>query len=457
MDKREQLNIACEVAFDDEPWLKTNYATGCYQQRLNESLDNYRNLDLEKNRATQVRSKSLYNLEKLLIDFEKTYTTNGGTVLWAKDAADARQQIDDILKKNQVSEVLRCYSDELDEINIDQFLKQKNIIVNDTNVGDFILKTGGKKQFHPKMPTINLSNEEINEILTRKFRLKANSTLKQMVNFSRFKVNEAITRSKVLISGADFLISEEGGVALVEDEGNINKSLSNVDIHIVVAGFDRMVPSLNDLNILLPLYSMYSTGKNMAVCNNILFGNKSGSNNCNSFVIILDNGRSDVLKYEKQRTILSCIHCGACISVCPIYKNIGSPAYNTSYIGPHGSVLTPLMKGMKNFSHLTTLCAMCGQCSKICPVNIPIDNLIMLNRLEMIETQNNDSKLNLFFRMMIKTYKSRKLMNFSSKVKNFTMKNIISDNYGKRKKMPEFAPKTFSKMWQDMNIGSNQI
>lgn len=456
MDKQDELNKACEVAFSDEPWLKINYATGCYQQRLESSLDNYRNLDLEKNRATQVRSKSLYNLERLLIDFEKTYTTNGGTVLWAKNSDDACNMITGILGNSQTSEVLRCYSDELDEININQHLKRNNIKVNETNVGGFILKTAGEKPYHSKMPTINISNEEINNILTKKYRLKANSTFKQMVNFVRYKVNESIGNSKVLITGADFLVSENGGVVLVEDEGNITKALSNVDVHIVVAGFDRMVPTINDLNILLPLYSMYSTGKSMAVYNTILFSNnKSKSKPCKSYVIILDNGRSDVLKYEKQRTILSCIHCGACISACPIYKNIGGPTYNTSYIGPHGTVLTPLMKGMKNYSHLTTLCAMCGQCSKACPVQIPLDNLIMLNRREMIEKQYDDPKLNVFFKMLIKSYKSRKLMNMPASIKNFTMKKMIANNYGKRKELPKFAPKTFSKMWQEMNNENN--
>jgi L-lactate dehydrogenase complex protein LldF len=158
-----------------------------------------------------------------------------------------------------------------------------------------------------------------------------------------------------------------------------------------------------------------------------------------------------VLKYEQQRSILTCIHCGACTNVCPVYKNIGGPAYNTSYIGPHGTVLTPLMRGMKNYAHLTSLCALCGKCSTVCPVQIPIDDLMTLNRREMIDQQYDDPKLNVFFKMLIKSYKSRKLMNMSSKIKNFTMRNIISKNYGDRKIFPKFAPKTFSKMWQEMN------
>ena len=451
MDRQEELNKACEVAFGDEPWLKTNYATGCYQQRLSHSIDNYRNLDLEKNRALQVRRKSLYNLEKLLIDFEKSYTTNGGTVLWATDEDDACRLIADILAKHQAKSVMRCQSDELEEIHLNQYLKNANVKVNDTSVEGFILDAGGEKQFHPTMPTINLSNEEINDILSRKYRLKAGSTTKQMVNFVKFKVNEEMTDSNVIITGADFLLSDEGGVVLIEDEGNVRKALSLADVHIAVAGFDRIVPSINDLNILLPLYSTYAFGQSIAINNMVLFGNsKNGAKPSKSYVIILDNGRSEVLKYEKQRNILSCIHCGACVNVCPIYKNIGGPAYNTPYVGPLGTVLTPLMKGMKNYSHLTSLCAMCGQCSKICPVQIPLDNIMMLNRHEMIEKQYDDPKLSIFFKMIIKTHKSRKLMNMPAKLKNFTMKKMIDDNYGKRKALPKFAPKTFSKMWQEM-------
>lgn len=452
MDRQEELNKACEVAFSNEPWLKINYATGCYQQRLSHSIDNYRNLDLEKNRALQVRRKSLYNLEKLLIDFEKSYTTNGGTVLWANDSDDACQLISGILNKHQAGEVLRCQSDELEEIHLNRYLKNVNVKVHDTSVEGFILSSGGQKQYHPTMPTINLSNEEINDILTKKYRLKAGSTMKQMVNFVRYKVNEEINNTKVFITGADFMISDEGGVVLIEDGGNVRKSLSSADIHIAVIGFDRIVPSLNDLNILLPLYSMYAFGQSIAINNTIVFGsNKNGSNPRKSYVIILDNGRSEALKHEKQRSILSCIHCGACVNVCPIYKNIGGPAYNTPYVGPHGTVLTPLMKGMKNYSHLTSLCAMCGECSKACPVQIPLDNLMMLNRHDMIENQYDDPKLSIFFKMIIKTYKSRKLMNMPAKLKNFTFKKMIEKNYGNRKILPKFAPKTFSKMWQEMN------
>ena len=452
MDKQYELNKACETAFTNEPWLKVNYATGCYQQRLSHSIDNYRNLDLEKNRALQVRRKSLYNLEKLLIDFEKSYTTNGGTVLWAKDSADACHIITDILNKNQVTEVMRCQSDELEEVNINKNLKNANIKVNATSVEGFILKSGGEKNFHPTMPTMNLSNEEINDILTKNYRLKANSTMKQMVNFIRFKVNESMGNSKVILTGADFIISEEGGLVLVCDEGNVQKALSAADIHIAVVGFDRIVPSMNDLNILLPLYSMYAFGQGIAINNTVLFGNgNNGSNPKKSYVIILDNGRSEVLKHEKQRNILSCIHCGACVNVCPIFKNIGGPAYNTAYVGPLGTVLSPLMKGMKNYAHLTSLCSMCGQCSKACPVQIPLDSIMMLNRHEMIEKKYDDPKLDIFFKMLIKTYKSRKLMNMPAKIKNFTFKKMLDKNYGNRKNLPKFAPKTFSKMWQEMN------
>jgi Uncharacterized conserved protein containing a ferredoxin-like domain len=178
------------------------------------------------------------------------------------------------------------------------------------------------------------------------------------------------------------------------------KSCAASKIHIIVAGIDRIIPSLEDLSILLPLFSSHSTGHSMNVINTIMTGpSRENQDSEQMVVILLDNGRSDLLKNEVVRQSLSCIHCGACISVCPIYKNIGGYSYGTTYIGPVGTVITPLMNDLEDYQHLTTVCSLCGRCVEVCPVKIPIPDLMIENRRLVAKERIGDAK----FEALLKT------------------------------------------------------
>ena len=169
-----------------------------------------------------------------------------------------------------------------------------------------------------------------------------------MVNFLRYKISDAMKETGICITGANFLLSDEGGVVLTENEGNILKSMAKAKLHIVVAGIAKMAFSIHDMGLMLPLLSSHATGQSMAAINSITFGPaKNGNGPEKMIVILLDNGRSLLLSHERQRQMLSCIHCGACVSVCPVYKNVGGYTYESSYVGPMGSVMTPLMRELK--------------------------------------------------------------------------------------------------------------
>ena len=262
----------CETAFDEEHWQKINYSTGCFETNFAKGKVNYRNLDLEKQRAYTLRNKSLLGLEKLLVDFETHFTENGGKVLWARNADDALTMIFDLIRKEKANSIMRSNSTVLDEIELNGFLERKNIHVVETKVGRFILHEGEQKPYHPLMPSIHLSKEENNAILTGAFNLKPDSTVRQMVNFVRHEVAIESKDVPICITGANFLLSDTGGVVLTENEGNILKSTSTAKVHIVVAGIAKVIQNTDDLSVLLPLLSMHSSGQSMAACNTITFG-----------------------------------------------------------------------------------------------------------------------------------------------------------------------------------------
>ena len=416
----------CETAFDEEHWQKINYSTGCFESNFAKGKVNYRNLDLEKQRAYTLRNKSLLGLEKLLVDFETHFTENGGKVLWARNADDALTMIFDLIRKEKANSIMRSNSTVLDEIELNGFLERKNIHVVETKVGRFILHEGEQKPYHPLMPSIHLSKEENNAILTGAFKLKADSTVRQMVNFVRHEVAIESKDVPICITGANFLLSDTGGVVLTENEGNILKSTSTAKVHIVVAGIAKVIQNTDDLSVLLPLLSMHSSGQSMAACNTITFGpTKTGKGPGQMYVILLDNNRSELLAHEKQRKAMSCIHCGACVSVCPVYKNIGGYSYGTKHIGPVGTVMTPLMLGMEEYHHLNAACALCGKCVDICPVKIPIDDLIIENRHLAMTKKEGNAKME--------------------------MKRLLGSLWGNRT-LPEFASKSFSQQWKERNL-----
>ena len=435
------------IAFNEEHWQKMNYNTGCYEKRFANSQDHYDNLELERQRAFQLRNKSLLNMEKLLVDFETHFTENGGNVLWARDENDAREMIWEIVNKRDNQGVIRSNSAVLEEIKLDELFADKKFPYYESSIARYILKAAGKAPYHPIYHTLNFSKEEINGVLNERYKLKLDSTSKQMISFIRHQINQDLKKIDICITGANFLLSDVGGVVLVENEGNVLKSCTSAKIHIVVAGIDKVISSVEDLSIVLPLLSAYANGNGMAAVNSITIGpskNRQGPEQM--YVILLDNNRTNILENEVIRQSLSCIHCGACISVCPIYKNIGGNAYNTPYIGPIGSVMAPLMFGLEEYQHLASLCSLCGRCAEVCPVKIPIENLIIENRRLITEKRVGNAKYEALVKSMISHCKSRKKMDCPQWLKKIEVKQLVSKSVFTKRTMPDLAPKSFNQL-----------
>ncbi len=220
-----------------------------------------------------------------------------------------------------------------------------------------------------------------------------------------------------------------------------------------MAGIAKVIPSIDDLGVLLPLLSLHSTGQSMAACNSITFGPaRHGNGPEQMYVVLLDNNRSELLRHEKQRKVMSCIHCGACVSVCPVYKNIGGYSYGTKHIGPMGTVMAPLMEGLEDYNYLNSACSLCGKCVEICPVKIPLDDLIIENRHLAIEEKTGNQRYDALLKTLIWYCKSRKKMDSPLFLKKLQMKRFTAFFGTENNVLPELATKSFSQQWRERNL-----
>lgn len=216
-----------------------------------------------------------------------------------------------------------------------------------------------------------------------------------------------------------------------------------------------MIPSINDLDLFWPLLATHGTGQNLTVYNTVLSGPKQPHETDGPeemYVILLDNGRTNLLAQKDQRQGLYCIRCGACLNACPVYKNIGGHTYNTTYSGPIGSVITPHFKGMKEFKHLSYASSLCGKCSEVCPVKIDIHKMLLLNRRDAAATHQNSKAEEIGWKIWKYGMLNRKRMDLiNGNLKNFFMKHFFKKTWGKYREMPKIAPKSFATMWEEKN------
>src|SRR5690606_1904212 len=223
--------------------------------------------------------------------------------------------------------------------------------------------------------------------------------------------------------------------------------------HIAVVGIEKIIPSIGDLDLFWPLLASHGTGQDLTVYNSILSGPRQNTEYDGPeemYVVLLDNGRSQLLQHKEQRQGLYCIRCGACLNVCPVYQNIGGHTYNSTYQGPIGSLITPHLNGMKEFKHLSYATSLCGKCTEVCPVGIDIQQMLLLNRRDAVQQQMTSSierKGWSFFSWLVG---KRKLLDlFGGKFKNAVLRNFFKKSWGEKRELPKLADKSFSKQWKE--------
>jgi len=297
------------------------------------------------------------------------------------------------------------------------------------------------------------SKEDVAELFHEKFQTPIDSTPEDITAFVREKLRPIFMEADAGISGANFLIADTGSIVLTENEGNGLMSVAFPKLHIVIAGIEKIIPSINNLELFLPLLSTYGTGQNITVYNSIISGPKheyETDGPQEMIVVLLDNGRTELLKQKEQRRALSCIRCGACLNACPVYKNIGGYTYGTTYSGPIGSIISPHLKGMKDFKHLSFASTLCGSCTEVCPVNINLHELLLFNRNDSVKRRLTKSSEKFSIKVWKKIMNRRWMMDAgSNNMKNMLLKTFVKKAWGPRRTFPKIKEKSFKKQWEE--------
>jgi len=452
-EKKTFLKKAEKIAFDKEHREKIKFNISRYDKAVDKGKTLYANLDLARDRAGYIKYKVINELEKYLIEFEDNFTRNGGKVIWAADAREAVNAVLEIARKNKVKKVVKSKSMTTEELDLNKFLKQANIESVETDLGEFIVQQAGQKPYHIVTPAMHMSKEDVAELYHKKFNTDEHLTPEELTLYTRKLLREKFIHAEMGVSGANFLIADMGGIALTENEGNAMLSMSFPKIHIVIAGIEKLIPRLENLGLFWPLLATHGTGQNMTVYNSIISGPKKGKEKDGPeemYVILLDNGRTNLLAKERQRQALSCIRCGACLNACPVYKNIGGHTYDTTYSGPIGAVITPYLKDLKTYNHLSFASSLCGKCTEVCPVKIPIHQLLLVNRDDAVKNGFYTYFDKTSIKISTKVLMSRKLLDLSGgKMKNFGSGLFVDKVWGPRRELPKFAEKSFSKQWRE--------
>jgi L-lactate dehydrogenase complex protein LldF len=451
----EFLVASEEKAFDMSHRQIINYNIGKYDAAVDNGLSRIINLENAKRKGHVIKWKVMENLDKILPEFEANFQKRGGKVIWANDAEEANREILNILQKAGVKTVVKSKSMVTEEIQLNEFLEHNHIESLETDLGEYIVQLLGQKPYHIVTPAMHLSKEEIARLFNKHFGTPLDFTPEQLTQKARELLREKYVQADAGITGANFLIADTGSIAITENEGNARLSTSFPKIHIAVVGIEKIIPSMADLDLFWPMLATHGTGQNLTVYNTILSGPRQANETDGPeemYVVLLDNGRTNLLAQKDQRQALYCIRCGACLNACPVYKNIGGHTYDTTYSGPIGSIITPHMNGMEEFKHLSYASSLCGKCTEVCPVKIDIHKMLLLNRRDAVNEQLVTTKEAWGWGAWKKGMLSRKLTDFfSGKTKNFLLRTFFKKTWGHLREMPKVADKSFSQAWKEQN------
>lgn len=337
--------------------------------------------------AAGIRERVLTNLDGYLLRFEDEATRRGAVVHWAADAADVNRILLEIAASHGVRKVAKSKSMVTEECGVNDALEQAGIEVMETDLGEYILQLAKEPPSHIVAPVVHKNKEEIADLFEEKHRLPRKTDIAALTREAREILRPAFLGADMGISGANFLVAETGSALIVTNEGNGRLVTTLPRVHVAVTGIEKVVPTLEDVSTLIRLLPRSATGQAITNYVSVLTGTRDEADLDGPehfHVILVDNGRSSLLGGELQ-PMLRCIRCGACMNHCPVYQNIGGHAYGWVYPGPMGSILTPAFAGLGNAIDLPNASTLCGACGVVCPVKIPLPDLLRTLRERQVD------------------------------------------------------------------------
>jgi L-lactate dehydrogenase complex protein LldF len=439
-------------AADREHRRKINFNMSRYNAVVPVGKQQFTDVNLAREKAKNLKWRAIETLDQQLETFEAQITRRGAKVRWAETAEDALAEILKVCQEKGCRTLVKSKSMVTEELHLNQFLAQHGIESVETDLGEYIQQLDGEPPYHIVTPAMHKSKEDVARVFATHLGTPSTLTPTQLTQVAREKLREKYVQAEVGITGANFIISDIGGVAVTENEGNARLSAGWPKTHIVVVGIEKVIPSMTDLGLFWPLLATYGTGQRMTVYNSIITGPRQVNEQDGPeemIVILLDNGRTNLLANEKTRESLYCIRCGACLNACPVYKNIGGHTYNTTYSGPIGSVITPHLKALDDWKHLSYASSLCGNCTEVCAVKINLHELLLENREEAVEQGASTLAERAAWKFWKAAMLNRRLMNLGSgKLKTWAVNTFVTQWKRQRSEL-NFPKKSFNQQWRE--------
>jgi len=441
------------ISFDEKHRSTIKFNISRYDAAVSKGMARYKNVEEAKIKAAAIKRDVLQNWDKYLIQFEETISKRGVQVLWAKDAAEATRQIEQILTENQARLLVKSKSMTTEEIELNETAERLGCESVETDLGEFIVQVAGERPYHIVTPAMHKSKGDIAKLFNEKFGTPIDSTPEEMTEYVRQVLRKKYTTAQVGVTGANFLIADIGGISVTENEGNGLMSTAFPKVHIVIAGIEKIIPEMKQLGLFYPLLAAHGTGQQITAYNTIFTGPRKANEVDGPekmVVILLDNGRTNVYDDSEAYEALACIRCGACLNACPVYKTIGGYTYDTTYSGPIGSVLTPFLRGFSDFSHLSFASTLCGKCVEVCPVKIPLTDILLSNRRKTVEQNLRPMAEKWLMKGFQLISSKRSNLDFvSGQLKNTGTYPFNFYGWGPKRDMPDFASKSFSQQYKN--------
>lgn len=441
-------------AADREHRRKINFNMSRYNAVVPVGKQQFTDVNLAREKAKNIKWKAIETLDRQLELFETQITKKGARVIWAETADEALQEILKICKEKECSSIVKSKSMVTEELHLNTFLEANGIESVETDLGEYIQQLDGEPPYHIVTPAMHKSKEDVAKVFADKLGTPSHLSPSQLTLIARQNLRKKYTEAQIGITGGNFIVADVGGIAVTENEGNARLSCAWPKTHIVIVGIEKVIPSITDLALFWPLLSTYGTGQKITVYNSIITGPRQVNENDgpqDMYVILLDNGRTNLLANEKTREALYCIRCGACLNACPVYKNVGGHTYNTTYSGPIGAVITPHLKEMDDWKHLSYASSLCGNCTEVCAVKINLHELLLENRHEAVEEGAVSFSEKMAWRFWKRAMLNRKMMNMGSgKIKSWVVNTFVKSWKQHRSEL-QFPAKSFNELWRERN------
>jgi len=343
-----------------------------------------------RRQARTIKEHTIGHLDYYLAMLERNVHAAGGHVHFARDAAQANAIVSEIAKRSGVSTVTKSKSMVSEELGLNHVLEEQGIDVFETDLGEYIIQLAEETPSHLVAPALHKTRGQVAQLFAEQLGVPYSEDIEEMARVARVALRQKFLEADMGVSGANFLVAETGSLVIITNEGNGRLCTSAPRIHVGLAGMEKVIPSLQDLAVFLRLLPRSATGQRISSYVSMVTGPRRADDEDGPeefHLVIVDNGRSGVLSTDASE-ILACIRCGACLNVCPVFREVGGHAYGQVYSGPVGSVLAPGLAGFTDAVDLPFASSLCGACREVCPVRIDIPKLLVHQRVR--ATREND-------------------------------------------------------------------